>query len=206
MPRFTPFPPKPRPLNADEKQFYHSKIKELLKQRNAVMVAHYYTDPEIQALAEATGGCVADSLEMARFGSTHPATTLLVAGVRFMGETAKILSPEKTVLMPTLKAECSLDLGCPINEFNAFCDAHPDRTVVVYANTSAAVKARADWVVTSSIAVDLIEHLDGLGEKIIWAPDRHLGRYVQQQTGRISSAGKAPVSFMTNSKSRLCCA
>ncbi len=178
-----PFPPKPRPLNADEKQFYHSKIKELLKQRNAVMVAHYYTDPEIQALAEATGGCVADSLEMARFGSTHPATTLLVAGVRFMGETAKILSPEKTVLMPTLKAECSLDLGCPINEFNAFCDAHPDRTVVVYANTSAAVKARADWVVTSSIAVDLIEHLDGLGEKIIWAPDRHLGRYVQQQTG-----------------------
>ena len=178
-----PFPPKPRPLSVDEKQFYYSKIKELLKRRNAVMVAHYYTDPEIQALAEATGGCVADSLEMARFGSTHPATTLLVAGVRFMGETAKILSPEKTVLMPTLKAECSLDLGCPIEEFSAFCDAHPDRTVVVYANTSAAVKARADWVVTSSIAVELIEHLDGLGEKIIWAPDRHLGRYVQQQTG-----------------------
>jgi quinolinate synthase len=120
---------------------------------------------------------------MARFGTKHSATTLLVAGVRFMGETAKILSPEKTVLMPTLKAECSLDLGCPIDEFSAFCDAHPDRTVVVYANTSAAVKARADWVVTSSIAVDLIEHLDSLGEKIIWAPDRHLGRYVQQQTG-----------------------
>ncbi len=178
-----PFPPKPRALGADEKQFYYDKIKRLLKQRNAVMVAHYYTDPEIQALAEATGGCVADSLEMARFGSTHSATTLLVAGVRFMGETAKILSPEKTVLMPTLKAECSLDLGCPVEEFSAFCDAHPDRTVVVYANTSAAVKARADWVVTSSIAVELIEHLDSLGEKIIWAPDRHLGRYVQQQTG-----------------------
>ncbi|MCE9872051.1 quinolinate synthase NadA [Hafnia alvei] len=178
-----PFPPKPTPLVLDEKRFYREKIKTLLKQRNAVLVAHYYTDPEIQALAEETGGCVSDSLEMARFGRDHPATTLLVAGVRFMGETAKILSPEKQVLMPTLQAECSLDLGCPVDEFSAFCDAHPDRTVVVYANTSAAVKARADWVVTSSIAVELIEHLDSLGEKIIWAPDRHLGRYVQRQTG-----------------------
>lgn len=147
------------------------------------MVAHYYTDPEIQSLAEETGGCVADSLEMARFGRTHPASTLLVAGVRFMGETAKILNPEKTVLMPTLEAECSLDLGCPVDEFSRFCDAHPDRVVVVYANTSAAVKARADWVVTSSIAVELIEHLDSLGKKILWAPDRHLGSYVQKQTG-----------------------
>ena len=178
-----PFPPKQTPLVPDEKRFYREKIKTLLKQRNAVLVAHYYTDPEIQALAEETGGCVSDSLEMARFGRDHPATTLLVAGVRFMGETAKILSPEKQVLMPTLQAECSLDLGCPVDEFSAFCDAHPDRTVVVYANTSAAVKARADWVVTSSIAVELIEHLDSLGEKIIWAPDRHLGRYVQRQTG-----------------------
>ncbi|EOL8964243.1 quinolinate synthase NadA [Cronobacter dublinensis] len=178
-----PFPPKPAPLSAGEKAFYREKIKRLLKARNAVMVAHYYTDPEIQALAEETGGCISDSLEMARFGANHPATTLLVAGVRFMGETAKILSPEKTILMPTLQAECSLDLGCPEEAFTAFCDSHPDRTVVVYANTSAAVKARADWVVTSSIAVELIEHLDSLGEKIIWAPDRHLGRYVQQQTG-----------------------
>ncbi|YCH31738.1 quinolinate synthase NadA [Erwinia sp. D4-22] len=180
---FYPFPPKPGRLSVDEKLHYREKIKRLLRERNAVMVAHYYTDPEIQALAEETGGCVADSLEMARFGSAHPASTLLVAGVRFMGETAKILSPEKTILMPTLQAECSLDLGCPIDQFNAFCDRHPDRTVVVYANTSAAVKARADWVVTSSIAVELIEHLDSLGEKILWAPDRHLGRYVQQQTG-----------------------
>ena len=177
-----PFPPKPARLNAEQKADYRTRIKALLKARDAVMVAHYYTDPEIQSLAEETGGCVADSLEMARFGSQHPAKTLLVAGVRFMGETAKILSPEKTVLMPTLAAECSLDLGCPIEAFNAFCDAHPDRTVVVYANTSAAVKARADWVVTSSIAVELIEHLDSLGQKIIWAPDRHLGRYVTQQT------------------------
>ncbi len=178
-----PFPPKPARLTQDEKQIYREKIKRLLKERNAVMVAHYYTDPEIQALAEETGGCVADSLEMARFGSQHSASTLLVAGVRFMGETAKILSPEKTILMPTLQAECSLDLGCPIDEFNRFCDQHPDRTVVVYANTSAAVKARAHWVVTSSIAVELIEHLDSLGEKIIWAPDRHLGQYVTRQTG-----------------------
>jgi len=178
-----PFPPRPLPLNLDEKQALRSRIKRLLVERDAVMVAHYYTDPEIQQLAEETGGCVADSLEMARFGARHSASTLLVAGVRFMGETAKILSPEKTILMPTLQAECSLDLGCPADAFNAFCDAHPDRTVVVYANTSAAVKARADWVVTSSIAVELIEHLDSLGEKILWAPDRHLGRYVQKQTG-----------------------
>ncbi|MGV3346859.1 quinolinate synthase NadA [Enterobacteriaceae bacterium LUAb1] len=178
-----PFPPKPAPLSPDEQSFYREKIKQRLKARNAVIVAHYYTDPEIQSLAEETGGCVSDSLEMARFGNTHSASVLLVAGVRFMGETAKILSPEKTVLMPTLNAECSLDLGCPVDEFSAFCDAHPDRVVVVYANTSAAVKARADWVVTSSIAVELIEHLDSQGKKIIWAPDRHLGRYVTQQTG-----------------------
>ncbi|QTF93518.1 quinolinate synthase NadA, partial [Halomonas sp. BM-2019] len=113
----------------------------------------------------------------------HPADTLVVAGVRFMGETAKILSPEKRVLMPTLEATCSLDIGCPADEFAAFCDQHPDRTVVVYANTSAAVKARADWVVTSSIAVEVIEHLQARGEKILWAPDKHLGGYIQKQTG-----------------------
>lgn len=178
-----PFLPKPAPLNTDQKAFYRERIKKLLVEKNAVIVAHYYTDPEIQALAEETGGCVADSLEMARFGARHDASTLVVAGVRFMGETAKILSPEKNILMPTLEAQCSLDIGCPDEEFAHFCDAHPDRTVVVYANTSAAVKARADWVVTSSIAVELIDHLDSLGEKIIWAPDKHLGRYVQQQTG-----------------------
>ncbi|MEQ6917013.1 quinolinate synthase NadA [Halomonas aquatica] len=159
------------------------EIKALLEANNAVLVAHYYTDDAIQRLAEETGGCVADSLEMARFGARHEADTLVVAGVRFMGETAKILSPEKRVLMPTLEATCSLDLGCPADEFSAFCDAHPDRTVVVYANTSAAVKARADWVVTSSIAVDVIEHLQARGEKILWAPDKHLGGYIQKQTG-----------------------
>ncbi len=177
------FPKKPLPLSADDKQAYKNRIKQLLQQRDAVLVAHYYTDPEIQALAEETGGCVSDSLEMARFGNQHSAKTLIVAGVKFMGETAKILTPEKTVLMPTLEATCSLDLGCPADEFAAFCDAHPDRVVVVYANTSAAVKARADWVVTSSIALDVIEHLDSEGKKILWGPDRHLGAYVQKQTG-----------------------
>lgn len=162
---------------------YKEKIKALLKEKSAVIVAHYYTDPIIQALAEETGGCISDSLEMARFGRDHDAKTLLVAGVRFMGETAKILSPEKKVLMPTLEATCSLDIGCPIDEFSAFCDQHPDRTVVVYANTSAAVKARADWVVTSSIALEVVSHLDRKGEKIIWGPDQHLGNYIQHETG-----------------------
>ncbi|MDO6459959.1 quinolinate synthase NadA [Granulosicoccaceae sp. 1_MG-2023] len=158
-------------------------IKRLLKEQNAVLVAHYYTDTELQKIADETGGCVSDSLEMARFGHAHEADTLVVAGVKFMGETAKILSPEKRVIMPTLEATCSLDVGCPAEEFDAFCNEHPDRTVVVYANTSAAVKARADWVVTSSIAVQLAEHLHEQGEKILWAPDRYLGGYVQRQTG-----------------------
>ncbi|GAB3039314.1 quinolinate synthase NadA [Bowmanella dokdonensis] len=177
------FPAKPRPLSDEDKLAYKARIKRLLKEKNAVLVAHYYTDPEIQALAEETNGCVSDSLEMARFGRDADEQTLIVAGVKFMGETAKILSPEKTVLMPTLEATCSLDLGCPIDRFSAFCDAHPDRTVVVYANTSAAVKARADWVVTSSIALEIVEHLDSQGKKILWGPDRHLGTYIQKQTG-----------------------
>mgnify|MGYP006345743393 CR=1 FL=1 len=175
--------PKDNSLSPEVKQQKFAEIATELKKRDAVLVAHYYCDPEVQELAELTGGCVSDSLEMARFGRDHPAKTLVVAGVKFMGETSKILSPEKTVLMPTLEATCSLDLGCPVEEFSAFCDQHPDYTVVVYANTSAAVKARADWVVTSSCAVEIIEHLDSLGEKIIWAPDQHLGRYIQKKTG-----------------------
>ena len=159
------------------------QIKALLIEKNAVIIAHYYTDPLIQALAEETGGVVSDSLEMARFGNQHAAHTLVVAGVKFMGETAKILTPNKRVLMPTLEATCSLDVGCPADEFALFCDQHPDRTVVVYANTSAAVKARADWVVTSSIALDVVDHLDALGKKILWAPDKYLGGYIQKNTG-----------------------
>ncbi|MEW6982667.1 quinolinate synthase NadA [Colwelliaceae bacterium 6471] len=177
------YPAKPMPLSESEKSQYKQRIKSLLKEKNAVLIAHYYTDPEIQALAEETGGCVADSLEMARFGNQHDATTLIIAGVKFMGETAKVLTPEKKVVMPTLEATCSLDLGCPIKEFSEFCDQHPDRTVVVYANTSTAVKARADWIVTSSCALEIVEHIEEQGEKIIWGPDRHLGNYIQKQTG-----------------------
>ena len=167
----------------EEEATYKARIKQLLHEKNAVIVAHYYTDPIIQQLAEETGGIVSDSLEMARFGNTHSASTLIVAGVKFMGETSKILTPEKTVLMPTLEATCSLDIGCPVDDFSDFCDQHPDRTVVVYANTSAAVKARADWVVTSSIALDVVDYLDSCGEKILWAPDKYLGSYVQKKTG-----------------------
>ncbi|WP_419811350.1 quinolinate synthase NadA [Bacterioplanoides sp.] len=174
---------KPEVIELDERESLKQEIRELLVQEDATLVAHYYCDPEIQALADETGGTVADSLEMARFGRDHKASTLLVAGVRFMGETAKILSPEKRILMPTLEATCSLDLGCPVEEFSQFCDQHPDRTVVVYANTSAAVKARADWVVTSSIALDVVTHLKEQGQKLIWAPDKHLGTYIQKQTG-----------------------
>ncbi len=160
-----------------------ARIRHLLKEQDAVLLAHYYVHPDLQDLAESTGGIVSDSLDMANFGHQHKASTIVVAGVRFMGETAKILNPEKRVLMPDLAAECSLDLGCPADEFSAFCDEHPDRTVVVYANTSAAVKARADWMVTSSIALPLVRHLAAQGKKILWAPDRHLGAYVQEQSG-----------------------
>ena len=170
-------------LTPEQEQSLKNQIKARLQEENAVIVAHYYTSPAIQALAEESGGCVSDSLEMARFGHDHPASTLVVAGVKFMGETAKILTPQKRVLMPTLEATCSLDLGCPIDEFSAFCDQHPERKIVVYANTSAAVKARADWVVTSSIAIDVVEHLTEQGEKILWAPDQYLGDYVKRQTG-----------------------
>ena len=173
----------PEAVSLDQRLQLKDKIRRLLKEKGAVLVAHYYVDSDLQDLAEETGGCVSDSLEMARFGRDHAAQTLVVAGVRFMGETAKILSPHKTILMPDLDATCSLDLGCPVDEFSAFCDAHPDRTVVVYANTSAAVKARADWMVTSSIGLDIVAHLHAQGKKILWAPDRHLGSYIQKQTG-----------------------
>ena len=173
---------KPEDLSQDQVVRLKREIAELLDERNAVLVAHYYVDGDVQDIAHETGGCVSDSLEMARFGRDHPAPVLVVSGVRFMGETAKVLSPEKTVLMPTLKAECSLDLGCPPDEFRAFCEQHPDRTVVVYANTSVAVKALSDWVVTSSVGHKIVEHLKTKGEKILWAPDKHLGHYIQRRT------------------------
>ncbi len=170
-------------LSDSEVAEFKQRIKALLVKENAAIVAHYYTDDAIQELAEETGGFVSDSLEMARFGARCDADTLIVCGVKFMGETAKILSPQKRVLMPTLEATCSLDLGCAIDEFSDFCDAHPDHTVIVYANTSAAVKARSDWVVTSSIALEVVEHLLAEDKPMIWAPDRYLGTYINNETG-----------------------
>ncbi|MCB1741031.1 MAG: quinolinate synthase NadA [Gammaproteobacteria bacterium] len=170
-------------LADDERTRLMARARQLLAQQDAVLLAHYYTDPDLQILADETGGHVADSLDMARFGAEHPASTIVVAGVRFMGETAKILNPEKRVLVPEIDANCSLDLGCPAEAFDAFKAEHPDRTVVVYANTSAAVKARADWMVTSSIALEIVGELKARGEKLLWAPDRFLGDYIQRETG-----------------------
>ena len=158
-------------------------IKKALIEKNATLVAHYYVDADLQTLAEETGGIVSDSLEMARFGQNCEAETIVVAGVKFMGETAKILSPEKRVLVLDDQATCSLDLSCPIDKFSAFCDANPDHVVVVYANTSAEVKARADWVVTSGSALKIVKKLHQEGKKILWAPDKHLGHFVQAETG-----------------------
>lgn len=183
VPRIIAPPMQEEQLEDAERGSLVVRIRDLIEQQDAVLIAHYYTSADIQDLAESTGGCVSDSLEMARFGHAHKAGTLIVAGVKFMGETAKILNPEKRVLMPETAAECSLDLACPADAFSVFCDQHPDRVVVVYSNTSAAVKARADWVVTSGIAVKVIQHLHAQGKKILWAPDRHLGEYVRDVTG-----------------------
>ncbi|MDD9863208.1 MAG: quinolinate synthase NadA [Gammaproteobacteria bacterium] len=176
-------PVVPEPLEDAERERLRRRIKRLLREQDATLVAHYYTSPAIQTLADETGGHVSDSLDMARYGHESPASTLVVCGVRFMGETAKILNPEKRVLMPDLRADCSLDLGCPAAEFGRFCDAHPERAVVVYANTSAAVKARADWMVTSGSALDVVRWLHRQGRPVLWAPDRYLGDYVRERTG-----------------------
>ena len=157
-------------IDTGDRDVLKENITRNLEALGATLVAHYYVDGDIQDLAEATGGCVSDSLEMARFGRDCPSETLIVSGVRFMGETAKILSPEKQIFMPTLEAECSLDIGCPPDEFEAFAKQHPDHTVVVYANTSARVKALSDWVVTSSCALEIVSYLKSRGEKILWAP------------------------------------
>lgn len=169
-------------LGETAEQALKEKLLAQLKEQDAILVSHYYVDDDLQDLAEESGGTVSDSLEMARYAYEHEASTIVVAGVKFMGETSKILSPEKRILLLDSEAECSLDIGCPIDEFSAFCDEHPDRTVVVYANTSAEVKARADWVVTSSIALEICTYLRDKGEKIIWGPDRFLGAYIQKET------------------------
>ena len=174
---------KRKVYDADDLKLLKKSIKSLLDEKNGVLISHYYVDEAIQELTEDLGGCVSDSLQMAKFGQNSEADLLVVSGVKFMGETSKILSPEKTILMPTLEATCSLDLGCPEEDFKKFCEEHPDREIVVYANTSAEVKALADWVVTSSIALEVVEHLHSQGKKIIWAPDKHLGKYIEDYTG-----------------------
>jgi quinolinate synthase len=172
----------PQEPSLERRAYLKQVIPQLLKKNEALLVAHYYVHPDVQDLAESTGGVVADSLEMARFGAKTEQSTLIVAGVRFMGETAKILSPHKTILMPSLEADCSLDLGCPSDAFRSFREQYPHHTVVVYANTSAAVKAQADWVVTSGCALEIVNHLKNSGQKILWAPDQHLGAYIQEKT------------------------
>ena len=168
------------PANKDD---LFESITHNLKKNKASVVSHYYVDPLIQEITEKTGGFVGDSLEMAKFGNRCKSENLIVCGVKFMAETAKILSPEKSIFVPTLESTCSLDLGCPADELKELKNKHPERELVVYANTSAEVKAMSDWVVTSSIAKEIIEDLHFEGKKILWAPDKYLGSYLQKETG-----------------------
>jgi quinolinate synthase len=168
-------------VQVDKSKLFDS-ISKNLSSNNASIVSHYYVDPLIQEITEETGGFVGDSLEMAKFGSLSQTENLIVCGVKFMAETAKILSPEKNIYVPTLESTCSLDLGCPASDLEKLKDQNPDRVLVVYANTSAEVKAMADWVVTSSIAKEIIEDIHLNGEKILWAPDKYLGSYLQKET------------------------
>jgi len=169
-------------VEIDKNDLFKS-ISQNLAANSATLVSHYYVDPLIQEITEKSGGFVGDSLEMAKFGSNCSTENLIVCGVKFMAETAKILSPEKNIFVPTYESTCSLDLGCPAPELQKMKDKYPDRMLVVYANTSAEVKAMADWVVTSSIAREIIEELDLQGKKILWAPDKYLGGYLQKETG-----------------------
>tara|TARA_B100001057_G_C22701815_1_gene892070 strand:- start:83 stop:1117 length:1035 start_codon:yes stop_codon:yes gene_type:complete len=169
-------------VEIDKNDLFNS-ISQNLELNNATLVSHYYVDPLIQEITENSGGFVGDSLEMAKFGSKCSTENLIVCGVKFMAETAKILSPEKNIFVPTYESTCSLDLGCPASELQKMKNKYPDRLLVVYANTSAEVKAMADWVVTSSIAREIIEELDSEGKKILWAPDKYLGGYLQKETG-----------------------
>ena len=169
-------------VEKDRDNLYKS-IAENLKLNNATLISHYYVDPLIQQITEETNGFIGDSLEMAKFGSKCQTENLIVCGVKFMAETAKILSPEKHIYVPTYESTCSLDLGCPAADLKIMKNKHPDRLLVVYANTSAEVKAMADWVVTSSIAKEIIEELHLNDQKILWAPDKYLGSYLQKETG-----------------------
>lgn len=155
------------------------KIEALKRQRNAVILAHYYTEAEVQDVADFVG----DSLALSQQAATTDADVILFAGVHFMGETAKILSPRKTVLMPDMAAGCSLADSCRAEDFEAFIAAHPGHTVISYVNTTAEVKALTDIVCTSSNAVQIVQSLPE-DEPIIFGPDRNLGNYIKNVTGR----------------------
>src|SRR3989339_579655 len=160
-------------------QLLINKIKKLRKEKNAVILAHYYQEPEIQDIADFVG----DSLDLSRKSSTTDADIIVFAGVNFMAETAKILSPQKKVLIPDLNAGCSLAESCPTDEFRKFRDKYPDHIVVSYINTTAEIKALTDITCTSTNAVKIIESIPE-NQKIIFAPDRNLGNYLNSITGR----------------------
>ncbi len=154
-------------------------IENLKKELNAVILAHYYQDPDIQDIADFIG----DSLQLAKAAANTSADVIVFAGVHFMAETAKILNPDKLVLLPDLNAGCSLADSCPPQEFGAFKEAHPNHIVVSYINCTAEIKAMSDIICTSSNAVKIVQQIPEK-QPIIFAPDRNLGRYVMEQTGR----------------------
>src|SRR5437764_13272898 len=155
------------------------EIDRLKRERNAVILAHYYQKPEIQDLADFVG----DSLDLSRKAAATDADVIAFCGVRFMAETAKILSPEKTVILPDMDAGCSLEDSCPPDQFKAFREAHPDHIALTYINCSAAVKALSDIIVTSSSAETILAQLPA-DQKIIFGPDKNLGGYLARRTGR----------------------
>ncbi|MFP5328938.1 MAG: quinolinate synthase NadA [Alphaproteobacteria bacterium] len=156
-----------------------AEIERLKRERNAVILAHYYQKPEIQDLADFVG----DSLDLSRKAAATDADVIAFCGVRFMAETAKILSPDKTVILPDMDAGCSLEDSCPPDQFKAFREAHPDHIALTYINCSAAVKALSDIIVTSSSAQAILDQIPK-EQKIIFGPDRHLGGYLARKTGR----------------------
>lgn len=162
-----------------EKSKLVEKIKQLKQQRNAVILAHYYTRPEIQELADYIG----DSLALAQIAARLEEPVIVLCGVNFMADTAKILCPDKTVLLPDLAAGCSLADSCPAAEFEEFVKAHPDHMVISYVNTSAEVKALSDLLVTSGNARKIVDSLPA-DQKIIFGPDKNLGNYINSVTGR----------------------
>ena len=166
---------EPIPANIDVK----TEIKRMCKEKNAVIMAHYYTDAEVQDLADFVG----DSLALAQKAATTDADIIVMCGVHFMGETNKILCPDKTILVPDLNASCSLAESCPTDTFEKFVKVHPDHTVISYVNTTAATKSLTDVVVTSSNACQVVESFPK-DTKIIFGPDKNLGGYINRITGR----------------------